>query len=132
MRDGVLALLRQTVKRSSASESASGHALLLLCPVAPHANNKRTVCKKSRGRPKSPVFARGFRRRMADDLPIETVQVLRNALADKCAEEVARRTIAAMEGGVVANRIIKDEFTDKKLRVLSIARRLKYSFDAPP
>jgi hypothetical protein len=31
----------------------------------------------------------------------------------------------------VANRIIKDEFADKKLRVLSIARRLKYSFDTP-
>ena len=64
-------------------------------------------------------------------LPIETVQTLRNSLVEKCAEEEARRLIMAMDSGAVANRIIKDEFADKKLRVLSIARRLKYSFDTP-
>jgi hypothetical protein len=75
---------------------------------------------------------------MADaPLPVETVQTLREALSQKYAkrgddEEEARRMIMAMDGGAVANRIIKDEFTDKKLRVLSIARRLKYSFDTPP
>ena len=75
---------------------------------------------------------------MADaPLPVETVQTLREALGQKYAkrgddEEEARRMIMAMDGGAVANRIIKDEFTDKKLRVLSIARRLKYSFDTPP
>jgi hypothetical protein len=64
-------------------------------------------------------------------LPIETTQTLRNILVEKCAEEEARRFIMAMDSGAVANRIIKDEFADKKLRVLSIARRLKYSFDTP-
>ena len=75
---------------------------------------------------------------MADEpLPVETVQTLRDALGRKYArsddnDDEARRLILAMDSGAVANRIIKDEFTDKKLRVLSIARRLKYSFDTPP
>ena len=70
----------------------------------------------------------------ASSLPVETVQTLRDALGQKYArsDEEARRQIMAMDGGAVANRIIKDEFTDKKLRILSIARRLKYSFDTPP
>jgi hypothetical protein len=64
-------------------------------------------------------------------LPIETVQTLRNALSERCEEEGARRLIRNMEAGAVANRIIKDEFTDKKLHVLAIARRLKYIFGTP-
>jgi hypothetical protein len=69
----------------------------------------------------------------ASHLPIEMVQVLRAALlerADASESEEQRRIILSMDASMVANRIIKDEATDRRLHIITIARRLKYCFDA--
>ena len=63
---------------------------------------------------------------VAGGLPVETVQVLRDALTQQ--RVVPPHIVAAMDARRLVHRIIKDEAAEKRLHVLATARRFKYCF----